>query len=72
MPMSLAVSCAAAEGERVRGQAVADRQRPDRDGIERDVAAAAEAEREQVRHPEQRAHAADLHDRVRLAREAVA
>ena len=61
----------AAEGDALLQQAIADRHRPDLERIELHVAAAAQADRQQVGHAEQGAHAADLDHRIGLAREAV-
>ena len=62
----------AAEDKRVLRQAVADAERADPCRRRIDMAAAAEADRQQVRHAEQRAHAADLDDRIGLTRKAMA
>src|SRR5437867_3614496 len=51
--------------------AITDADRADRERVERDVAAAAQSEREQIGHSEERANAADLDDVVGLARKAV-
>ena len=61
----------AAEGDAVLQQPVTHRHRADLDRVEGNVAAAAQADRQQVGHAEQRAHAADLDHRIGLAREAV-
>ena len=69
--ISVAVNVCAAEHKCVLRQPVADAERADANGSV-DMAAAAEPDRQQVGHPEQRAHAADLDDGIGLARKAVA
>ena len=61
----------AAEHERFLGQPEADALRSDRDLRGVHQASAAKPDRDQVGHPEQRAHAAHMHHRVGLPREAV-
>ena len=62
----------AAEHAAVVHQPIADAARPHPAPVVVDQRAAAEADGQKVRHPEQRAHAADLDDVVGLAGEAVA
>ena len=62
----------AAEHQRRLGQAVADAVRSDSQRVGRNDTAAAESERKQIGHAEQRAHLADLDDRVGLARKTAA
>src|ERR1051325_7944699 len=62
----------AAEHQRLLGEAVAHAGRPDGQRLARHAGAAAQPERQEIRPAEERAHAADLHHAVGLAREAVA
>ena len=62
----------AAEHQRRLGQPVADAVRSYRQRVGRNDTAAAESEGKQIGHAEQRAHLADLDDRVGFPRKAVA
>jgi len=62
----------ATEDQPLLDQPVPDAFRSDRKRVGMNEAAAAEPDRQQIRHAEQGAHAADLDDRVRLARKSAA
>ena len=64
--------CAAAEDQRFSGQPIADTLRSDGERVWFDKAAAAERDRQQIRHAEERAHAAHLDDRIGFARKTAA